>query len=190
MKWSLRTSLHLFNKNQLLVVGRLWHHRIDHQHQNQNMAKLEPNIGDHLLVPKHVQHWPVRTVHGFIRLERIIDFWVTDSLAVSALPASGYASALTADELSTPREPAADWLGTRKPRRLFHWLLLLWLVSHVRAAAQGKRLLKASAQEFRVTWLGRLKNKSLNSWPSSSHCPQGPKWWQLINVANSLRNLE
>lgn len=84
---------------------------------------------------------------------------------------------------------AGDWSGTRKPRRLFHWLLLLWLVSHVRAA-QGKRLLKASAQEFRVTWLGRLKNKSLNSWPSSSHCPQGPKWWQQIYVANSSTNLE
>lgn len=133
------------------------------------MDKLGPNIGDH----------PVKTMHGFMRHGRSI-----------------YALGVTLVScLSTPgrglrwHPAAADWSGTRKPRRLFHWLLLLWLVSHVRAA-QGKRLPKASAQEFRVTWLGRLKNKSLNSWPSSSHCPQGPKWWQQIYVANSSTNLE
>lgn len=124
-----------------------------------------------------------------MRHERSI--YVLGVKLVSCLSTPGRGLRWQASPASTPREPAAaaDRSGTRKPRRLFHWLLLLWLVSHVRAA-QGKRLLKASAQEFRVTWLGRLKNKSLNLWPSSSHCPQGPKWWQQIYVANSSTNLE
>lgn len=147
-------------------------------HQYKNMDKLGPHPGDQ----------PVKTMHGFMRHERSI--YVLGVKLVSCLSTPGRGLRWQASPASTPREPAAaDWSGTRKPRRLIHWLLLLWLVSHVRAA-QGKRLLKASAQEFRVTWLGRLKNKSLNSWPSSSHCPQGPKWWQQIYVANSSTNLE
>lgn len=138
------------------------------------MDKLGPNIGDQ----------PVKTMHGFMRHERSI--YVLGVKLVSCLSTPGRGLRW---HPAGAGGAAGDWSGTRKPRRLFHWLLLLWLVSHVRAA-QGKRLLKASAQEFRVTWLGRLKNKSLNSWPSSSHCPQGPKWWQQIYVANSSTNLE